>query len=99
MSFKDDLRDDLDLFLNIDEFAETITYKGAPIKGIFDNAFVVDSQDGVEVETVQPQVIAKTSDISTLVHGDTMTISSVVYNVVGIQPDGTGITIVLLSQD
>ncbi|GJQ59783.1 MAG: hypothetical protein D8M57_13215 [Candidatus Scalindua sp. AMX11] len=99
MALKDDILTDLDTFLDSDEFAVDITYNSGTIQGIFDNAFLEDQQDDVDIETLQPQVTVKTSDVSGLAHGDTMTIDSVVYNVIGIQPDGTGLTNVLLSQD
>ena len=99
MTLKNDLITDLTTFLNSDEFAVEVTYGAATIKGIFDNAFIADTQDGIEVETRVPQVTIKTSDISGLVHGDTLNINATVYNVIGIEPDGTGVTRVLLSQD
>ncbi len=99
MTLKADILTDLDTFLDSDEYAVQITYNSGTIKGIFDNAFVEDQQDDIDVETLQPQVTVKTSDVTGLTQGDTMTINSVVYNVIGIQPDGTGLTNVLLSQD
>ena len=99
MSLKDDLLTDLTTFLNPDEFAVEITYNSTMILGIYDNAFVEDQQNDINVETLQPQVIVKSSDVSSLSHGDTMTINSITYKVIGIQPDGTGLTIILLSRD
>ena len=99
MTLKRDMVTDLDTFLNSDEFAVDITYGGGTIKGIFDNEFIANNQDEISVEDLQPQVIVKTSDVPGLAHGATMTIESVVYNVTGIQPDGTGLTVVILSKD
>lgn len=99
MTLKDDITADLGTFLNTGEFAVDITFGAGTIKGIFDNEFIESNQDEISVEDLQPQVIVKSSDIPGLAHGDTMTIESVVYNVVGIQPDGTGLTLVILSKD
>ena len=99
MTLKDDITTDLDTFLNSDEFGVNITYDAGTIKGVFDNEFIESNQDEISVEDFQPQVIVKSSDIPGLSHGDTMTIESVDYNVIGIQPDGTGLTLVILSKD
>lgn len=99
MTFKDDLLTDLDVFLNSDEFAEIVTYKGAAIRGVFDDAFQVSAPDGLGIETTQPQVVVKSADVAGMAHGDTMTIKTVVYKVIGIHPDGTGLTTAILSRD
>lgn len=100
MTFKDDLTTDLDIFLNSNEFAVDVTFNAATIRGIFDNEFIaLLEREGIGVEGAGPQCLFKTSDVSTAIHGDTMTIESIVYNIIGIQPDGTGLTRILLSED
>lgn len=103
MTFKDDLITDLDDFLNTDEFAELFTFSrsGLNIKIIFDNPFETVDIDTGAVETSQPQGSAKDSDVTGIIQGDTLTrvSDSVVYNVIKPQPDGTGLTLILLSQD
>jgi hypothetical protein len=99
-TFKDDLLTDRDIFLDDDEFAEEFVFSrsGATIKCIFNNAFVVVLDD---VESTAPAIEAvKDSDITGIIHGDTLTRVStgIVYKVTGVQPDGTGMTMVLLSQ-
>ncbi len=100
MTFKDDLLTDLDVFLDGDEFADEFVFSrsGLTIKGIFDNEFETAVDD---VETTQPAVTVKDTDVTGIVQGDTLTrvSDSVVYNVTGPHPDGTGLTIVLLSRD
>lgn len=99
MALKDDILTDLTTFLNSDEFAIDIIYNSTTIQGIFDNAFVEDQQNDISVETLQPQVIVKTSDVSGVSHGQSMTINGVTYYVIGIQSDGTGLTTILLSRN
>ncbi len=99
MTFKDDLINDLDIFFDNTEFAVDVLYNAATIQGIFDNEFLLAAEEGVGVETTAPQILLKDSDIVGLRHGDLMTISTVVYKVRGIHPDGKGLTLVLLSQD
>ncbi len=99
MTFKNDLTDDLDIFLDDNEFAANVILNSVTIQGIFDNEFLEAVEGEMGVETTIPQVMVKSSDIASAVHGDTMTINSVVYNIIGIQPDGTGMTLILLSED
>ncbi len=99
MTFKNDLTNDLDIFLNENEHAVDVTYQAATIQGIFDAEFSSVAEGETGIESTAPQVLVKTSDVSSAVHGQTMTINSVVYNIIGIQPDGTGLTLIVLSQD
>ena len=98
-TFKDDLTNDLDVFLNSDEFAVDVTYLAGTIQGIFDAPFKSAVEGEMGIESTLPQVLVKTSDVASAVHGQTMTINSVVYQISGIQPDGTGMTSILLSED
>lgn len=102
-TLKEDMLSDLDTFLNDDEFAEKFVFSrsGSTIKCIFDDAFAAAVEGGQGVETSQPQVVARDSDITGIVQGDTLTrvSNSVVYKVIKPMPDGTGMTLVLLSQD
>ncbi len=102
-TLKEDIVDDLDTFLDEDEFAEEFVFSrtGLTINCIFDNAFELAAEGDEGVATTQPMVVAKDSDITGIIQGDTLTrvSDSVVYNVTGIHPDGTGMTTVLLSQD
>lgn len=99
MTLKDDLTSDLDIFLNNEEFAIEVTYNLTTFNGIYDNAFIDDQQGGIQAETLDPQIMVKTSDVSGLTHGETMTVNSVAYKVREIQPDGTGLTRILLTRD
>ena len=98
-TFKDDLTTDLDIFLNSNEFAVDVIYLAATIQGVFDAEFSSAVEGEMGIESTVPQVLVKTSDVSGAVHGQAMTINSVVYQIIGIQPDGTGMTSILLSED
>src|SRR3990172_7327844 len=72
--------------------------QASSIKVLFDNDFkVIDLSTGIE--SAAPAVTCKTSDVASVKHNDTLVISSVTYYVSGIQQDGTGITILILSKD
>ncbi|MBI3582379.1 MAG: hypothetical protein HY096_00330 [Nitrospinae bacterium] len=93
---------DIDVFFS-DDFAQDATYtpqggSASTIKVIFDNDFkTIDMATGIE--SAGPSVTCKALDVASVKHNDTLVISSVTYYVSGIQKDGTGITILLLSKD
>lgn len=88
------------IFMNNEQFADDFVFSrsGLTISGLFDKEFILVVDD---VETTAPALTVADSDIVGIIHGDTLTevSTSIVYNVTGIQPDGTGVTLVILSQD
>lgn len=74
-------------------FAEYLTIGAASVAAIFDNAF--SDPLGIVAGT-QPVFIAATADVATLAVGDTVTRGATSYTVASIEPDGTGITRVML---
>ncbi len=80
------------------DYGTTVTKADATtFTGIFDNDFLAVDLDESEVESTEPTLLARTADVSGLAHGDSLTISAVSYTVRGIQPDGTGMTQIMLS--
>ena len=99
MTFKNDITNDLDIFFDDDEFATEITFNSETILGIFDNEFAVAVEGEMGIESTAPQVLVKDADITGAAHGQIMTIDGTDYKIIAIQPDGTGTTVVLLSED
>lgn len=75
-------------------FAQTATVGGSSFPVIFDKAYV--SALGGMVESTGPACMAKSSDVSSVVQGTTITIAAVAYTVTAVEPDGTGITVLQL---
>jgi hypothetical protein len=99
MTLKDQLITDIKtILLNTNDFADTFTNArtATNINVIFDKEFAVVVDD---VESSAPTLIVSDVDIPGIQHGDLFTniADSIVYRVAGIQPDGTGITLVILS--
>lgn len=88
---------DLDIFFN--DFGIDATYGANTIKVIFHNEYEVMTLFGGIVESKNPFLEIKDSDIVGATHSSTITIGGVAYNFIEIRPDGTGITIVELSKD
>ncbi|MDD4919061.1 MAG: hypothetical protein PHE72_14790 [candidate division Zixibacteria bacterium] len=100
MSLKADLLTDLPGFLATAEFADEVTLTGgAKINGIFDDEHrLINEQDG-QISSTAPQVICRSTDVSGVALGATVTIKGVAYKVIERQPDGTGLTTLILSRD
>lgn len=101
MALRDIISTDIkNIFMNSNDFAEPFTFSrsGLTINAIFDDEFLVVI-DGVE--SSRPIITVADSDIAGIKHADTFTRTgtSIIYNVIGIQPDGTGMTMIILSQD
>jgi hypothetical protein len=70
------------------------------INVIFTDAFKAVNPATGEVETSAPQAEGKTSDLAGVAHGDALTINSIAYKVIGIQPSEDGLmTTLILSRD
>ncbi len=101
MTLKDLINTDIkNIFLNTNDFADEFVNARTTItiNTIFDNEYQVIIDD---VETTAPVIIVAEIDVPGVLHGDVFTRveDSTVYNVTGIQPDGTGLIVLVLSQD
>jgi len=79
-------------FFDPEEFGVAATIGGGTVNGIFDNGYVAE----LDVESTRPTFTCATADVSTVAHGDSITISGTAYTVRGIEPDGTGVTTLVL---
>mgnify|MGYP003960367063 FL=1 len=79
-------------FLDATEMADNATIGASTVAGIFDNQFV----EVHGIEGVRPVFVCDESDVSTIDHGDSLSVKSTSYEVIGIQPDGTGLTSLIL---
>ena len=74
------------------DFAVPATVAGVATKGIFDKAY--QESFGI-VAGNNPVLVVKTSDVNAA-EGDQVVVDSNTYIVSGVEPDGTGITILQL---
>jgi hypothetical protein len=66
--------------------------------GIFDAAYFGAEGAEVTVTSSQPRIVYQTSLIPEPLYGDAITVNDEDYTIVGIQPDGTGITTLILEK-
>jgi hypothetical protein len=96
--------DELAIFFAVDDFGVAATYTpsgGSPVtvNGIFDNEFFeADAGGTVAVAIQQPRFQCRTSDVASAAEGDAITINSVSYIIRVVQPDGTGVTTLVLEE-
>lgn len=70
----------------------TATVGGVSVSAIFDNGY--NAVMGIDGST--PVITAKSSDVSSAVRGTAVVVDGVSYTVQGIEPDGLGITRLIL---
>jgi hypothetical protein len=66
---------------------------------IFHNAYEAAVLFNGAIESRDPYCEVKDSDVATVVHDTVLWIDSVAYKIKEIKPDGTGITVLILSKD
>jgi len=72
------ITNDLDVILDTDEFAQTITYNGTSIKAIVKYGEERESDASVSFDAV---ITVKTSDVATPAYRDTVVIGGVTFRV------------------
>ena len=79
-------------------FGQAVTVNNVSITAIFDNEYAGFSGLGVGIDSNEPILTCKSADVSTAVQGTAAVVGGVTYAVVGVEPDGTGITTLRLEQ-
>jgi len=70
--------------------------KTVEITGIFDNGFYAVAGDEADANTRQPTLLCRTADTLGAARNSMVEIGSDVYKVVSPEPDGTGMTLLVL---
>jgi hypothetical protein len=82
-------------FFNVAEFANSATLDGASVSGIFDNAYtdIMGIASRVPMFTLPTASASAATQASVLITG-----GGVTYRVTSVQPDGTGVTTLMLER-
>ncbi len=95
------IEENLDVF--VDDFGRPVVLHlpggDRSITGIFDNAFFDSSVGEVVLDTTQPRFTCKESAITGLKREMEVTVADRRWSVIQIQPDGTGMSTVMLSHE
>ena len=90
--------EDFTAFFNPDEFASDATLGGVAVCGIFDKAYQLGDAGGNGFATSQPVFTLASSSVPASVTGLPMVIGGFSYVVVLCEPNGTGVTQLLLEK-
>jgi hypothetical protein len=85
--------EDLAPFFDTAGFAQAVTLAGEPVLGIFDAAYA-DAFDAIALRG--PRLTLPTAAAGAATGGTTCVVGGVSYRVTSVQPDGTGVTTLLL---
>lgn len=88
--------EDLSAFMNVAEFATSVTLNGVSVSAIFDAAYALGSVGGFGMESSQPALILATADVPAAPVGKAVVANGVSYLVASHEPDGTGISRLIL---
>ena len=96
--------EDLDTFLQVDEFATWATVRlqdggERRIRGIFDDPYLNAELGEYELDSTRPRLTCRWADVRDVTRGDVVEIDGTVYDVVtNAQPDGTGMGLLALAE-
>lgn len=88
--------EDLTPFFNPSEFAISVSIGGVPVSAIFDNGYAQGNVGMLGMATTQPTLTLASADVSTNPVGAAVLVGAVAYVVAAHEPDGTGISRLLL---
>ena len=85
-------------FFDVDDFGVAGNYNsGTTVNGILDNEYFGQADaGGIAIESSSPAFLCRTADVPSAAHSDTLVVDSVSYVIVGVHPDGTGVTALML---
>lgn len=86
--------EDLTVFFDTDDFGIAGTVSGSSVNGIFRHEYM----EIMDVAGERPTFTCRTADVSAVAVGAAATINSTSYRVRIIQPDGTGVTRLILEE-
>jgi hypothetical protein len=73
----------------------TIDGSGSSIDVIFNKEFFEIPGNEVGVQSSQPVFYCRSSDVTNVEQGDTIQVDSITYNIVSVEPDNTGVTVLI----
>jgi hypothetical protein len=90
--------EDLSAFMNTSEFATMVTLNGASTAAIFDAAYAPGSVGTFGMASSQPVLTLATADVPANPAGLSVVANGAIYVVSGHEPDGTGISRLILEK-
>jgi hypothetical protein len=79
------------------DFAVACTVNGQAVRGIFDNGFALGAV-GIGMAGTQPTLRLRTADVTADPVGQAVSVNAVAYTVAAHEPDGTGVSVLMLER-
>lgn len=86
--------EDLATFFTEAVFGSAATLDGVAVKGIFDNAYI----DVMGIASRSPTFTLPTASVGASTQTSVLVVGGTTYRVTSLQPDGTGVTTLLLER-
>ncbi|MGB0131158.1 head-tail joining protein [Chlorobium sp.] len=95
MSFQEDIS----LFFDAKSGAAvSAVFNSTAISVLFDDEHYAASGEGADISTSQPMVTCRAQDVAGIEQGDSITVDGTAYSVADVQPDGTGVMVLILQE-
>ena len=79
-----------------DELADDATIDGRPVRGMFSAPWLAPQVGRLNTGIVEPHLIVQDADAGGVEKGALVVFDTLGYEVVAIEPDGTGVTVLVL---
>lgn len=86
----------LDAFFSTSEFASTVTLDSVAVQAIFDAPYAAGAVGGFGMASTQPTLTLPTANVPADPVGKTAVVNSINYTVAAHEPDGTGVSRLIL---
>ena len=86
--------EDFTAFFSTSDFAVTATVGGVSVVGIFDNGYAAALAGALESSA--PTFVCATANVVSAVQGTAVTVNSTNYVITTVEPDGTGVSTLVL---
>lgn len=94
MSFRD-LVAEMDSAI-FDALTDDVMIKGVPVEGMFSAPWLQPQIGHLNTGIVEPQVVVRDADAAGVEKGDPVVVNGDNYEIVNIEPDGSGVTALVL---
>ena len=73
-------------------FTDTSATSSSTITALLKHEYFSEASGDVTVESSQPVAVVRSTDVPSVVQGDTLAIDSVTYSIIEVSPDNEGMT-------
>ncbi|PTQ70844.1 ATP-binding sugar transporter Gifsy-2 [Nitrosomonas oligotropha] len=95
MSTFRDLTAEMDSVI-FETMTDDVTINGLPVKGMFSAPWLQPQIGRLNTGIIEPQVVVRDSDVLGVEKGDPVVANGDTYEIVNIEPDGSGVTGLIL---